>query len=55
MIEFIKYLISKKSPDHKWWTVIFCRLRNHPKGVIWFNASGLEPNMTCKICGDDLS
>lgn len=32
----------------------FCRMRGHPYGVVWFNPSGFEPDMTCRNCGDDL-
>jgi len=51
-----------------WWKYIFgkprysnilrtalCRARNHPCGVLWYNSTGTEPNMTCRNCGDDLS
>jgi hypothetical protein len=31
-----------------------CRARNHPYGVVWFNVGGLEPDMTCYGCGEDL-
>lgn len=31
-----------------------CRFRGHPAGVWWFNPNGLEPDMHCKNCGDDL-
>ena len=34
--------------------VIWCRLRNHPAGVVWYNAGGTEPDMHCRHCGDDL-
>lgn len=45
-------------PWHRWygaskWTVIHCRLRGHPYGVVWFSG-GYEPNMDCNNCGDDL-
>jgi len=53
-MEFIKYLFSKKSPNYNWFKVIVCRLMNHPTGVVWFNLDGLEPDMTCKGCGDNL-
>ena len=36
------------------WQAVWCRLRNHPNGVVWYNAGGLDPDMTCKDCGDDL-
>src|SRR3989304_4965642 len=32
----------------------WCRYRGHPAGVWWYNTGGLEPNMHCKNCGDDL-
>lgn len=31
-----------------------CRARNHPYGVGWYNVGGLEPDMTCTGCGEDL-
>lgn len=33
---------------------LWCRIRNHPNGVVWYNVSGLEPDMHCKDCGEDL-
>lgn len=51
------YLLSK--PADGWslvnlWTSFNCRRRSHPAGPIYFNAGGLEPNMTCRGCGDDI-
>lgn len=43
--------------DDEWhWRlrVIWCRIRGHRAGVVWFNPSGYEPDMTCKCCGEDL-
>lgn len=47
-----------------WWKYLFsgctgirnlmCRMRGHQYGVVWFNMSGLEPDMRCKNCGEDL-
>lgn len=54
MIDFIKYLFSKKNPDYNWFRVILCRFKGHPAGVWFYNPTGLEPDMTCKGCGDDL-
>ena len=31
-----------------------CRARNHPAGVYWYNVGGLEPDMQCRGCGEDL-
>lgn len=50
-----RYLLSpRRDDDDPWWRVIRCRLRGHPCGVVWYNPGGLEPDMTCKECGDDL-
>lgn len=32
-----------------------CRARNHPYGVGWYNVGGLEPDMHCQGCGEDLA
>ena len=32
----------------------WCRLRNHPAGVNWYNPGGFEPDMYCRGCGEDL-
>lgn len=34
-------------------TRFICRWRGHPAGVFW-NSSGLEPDMRCQGCGEDL-
>jgi hypothetical protein len=31
-----------------------CRARGHPYGVHFYNVGGLEPNMHCYGCGEDL-
>ena len=33
---------------------ILCRAKGHPNGVVWYNPGGLEPDMHCKECGEDL-
>ena len=47
-----------------WWSYLlgkpltlkafFCRASGHKCGVVWYNTTGMEPDMTCKGCGDDL-
>ena len=52
-----KYLFQKRSNyygDVSMIKTIICRARNHPCGVVWYNPNGLEPDMHCKNCGDDL-
>jgi hypothetical protein len=34
--------------------VLFCRIKGHPNGPIYFNPGGLEPNWKCKDCGEDI-
>lgn len=56
-ISWYKYLFEKRSDyygDVGLIKTIICRMRNHPKGVVWYNPRGLEPDMHCKYCGDDL-
>lgn len=36
-------------------TNLICRATGHSCGVVWFNASGLEPDLHCRRCGEDLS
>ena len=52
-IKFLKYLFEKKSKEYNWFKVIKCRFNGHKCGVIWYS-NGLEPDMHCKKCGDDL-
>lgn len=53
---FYKYLFSDlgwcDNIFHKM-KVVYCRARKHPSGPIWYS-SGLEPDMSCKNCGDEL-
>lgn len=55
-LEWHKYLFHK--PDDSscvsWWQRLKCRYRNHPEGVWFYNINGLEPDMSCKRCGDQL-
>ena len=42
-----------------WWIVdwairLWCRLRGHPAGIVFYNVGGLEPDYTCKGCGDQI-
>ena len=53
-----KYLFSdlkSRYNDERFWKLrmIYCRIRGHA-GVVWYNANGFEPDMTCKNCGEDL-
>ena len=37
-----------------WLTTMRCRLAYHPCGTVYYNPGGLEPDMRCKDCGEDL-
>lgn len=54
MIEWLKYMFKPPAYGTKWYEAVWCRWRNHPAGVVWYNPNGLEPDMHCKFCGDDL-
>lgn len=40
--------------DVPWWRVIRCRWRGHPAGIVFYNPGGLEPDTTCRECGDNI-
>lgn len=53
--DYWKYMFAPRAyDDMSWLTVLWCRYKGHPHGVVWYNASGNEPDMSCKNCGDDL-
>lgn len=33
---------------------ILCRIKGHTCGVIWYDPTGVEPDMRCKHCYEDL-
>lgn len=45
-----RYLLT----DCKGWTNFWCRVRGHPYGVAWYNPGGMEPDMRCNNCDEDL-
>lgn len=51
-----KYLFGKRKDNSEIGIIktAICRARNHPSGVWYYDPSGLEPDMHCKNCGDDL-
>jgi ribosomal protein S14 len=52
--EWWQYLLAPPARDTRRWVAFRCRMDGHPRGVVWFNAVGTEPDMRCKVCGDDL-
>lgn len=56
-VDWWKYLLERRRGDRHYRGVLLtflCRARGHPFGVWWYNPNGLEPDMHCKNCGDDL-
>uniref|UniRef100_A0A6H2A1Q5 Uncharacterized protein n=1 Tax=viral metagenome TaxID=1070528 RepID=A0A6H2A1Q5_9ZZZZ len=51
-----KYLFEKRSSlyDAGRIKTAICRAGGHKPGVWWHNPNGLEPDMHCRGCGDDL-
>jgi hypothetical protein len=39
-----------------WWktycVTVWCRLRHHPAGQVFFSSGGLEPDESCRNCGE---
>lgn len=52
--EWWKYLLAKPERDSNYLKAIICRHQGHTYDVVWYNPSGLEPDMHCRNCGDDL-
>lgn len=55
-IELYDYLFAARTyynSEVSWIRLLICRYKGHPNGVIW-NSNGMEPNMHCKDCGDNL-
>lgn len=50
------YLLEKPNdPSYcSWYERIKCRMGGHKPGVWWHNLGGMEPDMHCKGCHDDL-
>ena len=49
------YVLEK--PEHRgarYWTVVWCRLRGHPAGIVYYNFApdAIEPDYSCKNCGE---
>lgn len=51
--EWLKYVFGKPARGTPRMTAIICRWKGHAE-VEWYNPGGLEPNMRCRRCGDDL-
>jgi hypothetical protein len=49
-----QYLLENPAYGTPKLKAFLCRTRGHPSGVWWHNPGGLEPDMHCKDCGDDI-
>jgi hypothetical protein len=55
-ISWYIYLFEKPFHSRNWSTRfsrLVCRVNGHP-GPVWTNMNGLEPDMHCKNCGEEL-
>lgn len=48
------YLLARPALGTNRLRAFWCRMRGHRPGVYWYNTSGLEPDMHCRGCGDNL-
>lgn len=48
------YLLRRREPTSTaaWWRTVICRAKGHPEGEVFYNAGGLEPDHSCRGCGD---
>ncbi len=49
----IKLLWSTRDHGYGYWANFWCNLTSHAH-VNWFNPTGLEPDMRCSRCHEDL-
>ena len=49
-VPWYQYLFSKPFNLTKLW----CRIRGHPMGQIYYNPAGLEPDYRCRNCLDEI-
>jgi hypothetical protein len=47
---FWRYLLK----DCKSWEMFWCRAGGHKPGPTWFNPGGVEPDMHCRGCGENI-
>lgn len=47
-------------PSRRWFgpvvtyaKTVWCRMRHHPAGSVYYNPGGCEPDPTCKNCGEE--
>ena len=36
------------------WTILWCRIKGHPRGIVYFRSWGDCPDTRCKDCGEDI-
>ena len=61
-IYFYQYLFEKADNPNwcsdnsiiDWWKRLLCRIKHHPRGEIYYNPGGYEPDGRCKDCGDNI-
>lgn len=53
--DFWPYVFARGNGYGPYFETVLCRLAGHPAGVWWYTSHGLEPDMRCKTCGDDLA
>jgi hypothetical protein len=51
--EYIKYIGESKDYGYGKLANLVCRIRGHDD-VVWYTSSGLEPDMHCQYCNQDL-
>lgn len=58
--EFGRFYVYREFPwpklfgDESAWERIVCRVKGHPKGEVFYNPGGDEPDHRCQTCGENL-
>jgi hypothetical protein len=54
--DWFRYLFDPYEGRHYkgWLGILWCRLKGHPNGTVYYNPNGFEPDNHCKDCGEDL-
>ena len=57
-----RYWFREHGWRYHWWSLfeetrshrIYCRLRGHPNGQVFYNPNGYEPDTSCRDCGEEI-
>jgi hypothetical protein len=52
---YLAWMLSRPEPGcAPYPRVVWCRFRGHPRGEVYYNPGGLEPDHSCRDCGETI-